>query len=286
MKKITLFLLGLLVMTSASAVEYQYLPLVKEGKKWVYFDTRNPSYFYVGCLVNTTEMNGHSYINYYLQEGMMAPEMDMENAQLAAFFREEDKRVYCVYYNWEEVDDQIYYTQYEYAKYFDESTGENVIYDFNNVTDPYINHYNDNQPLFEGLEVDVKQEQIGDYMPNVYSVGEDIVIAEQCGAVKDYLNNDMMLKPFNHKYPNGNLLYRKLAYIEDNGKIIYKGENYEAAMEYLNSSAITTVTGDKQVTSVRYYNLAGVESAQPVKGVNIKVTTYTDGTTKSEKVIK
>ena len=66
----------------------------------------------------------------------------------------------------------------------------------------------------------------------------------------------------------------------------YKGESYEAAMEYLNSSAITTVTGDKQVTSVRYYNLAGVESAQPVKGVNIKVTTYSDGTTKSEKIMR
>ena len=35
MKKIIFTLLGLLMVTSASAVEYQYSPLVKEGKKWV-----------------------------------------------------------------------------------------------------------------------------------------------------------------------------------------------------------------------------------------------------------
>jgi hypothetical protein len=35
-----------------------------------------------------------------------------------------------------------------------------------------------------------------------------------------------------------------------------------------------------------YYNLAGVESAEPFKGVNIKVTTYCDGTRSSEKVLK
>jgi hypothetical protein len=286
MKKITFILLGLLAFASASAVEYQYSPLVKEGKKWVYFDTRNPCYFYVGYLQNTTEMNGHNYVNYYIQEGMIEPEMNIENAQLAAFFREEDKRVYCVYYYWEEIDNQIYYTPYEYAKYFDEATGENVIYDFNNVTDPYINHYNDDLPLFEGLEVVVAQEQLGDFMSNFYNIGEDVVIAERCGAVKDYLNNDMMLKPFNHRYPNDNLLYRKLAYIEEDGEIIYKGENYDAAMEYLNSSAISTVSGDKQVASVRYYNLTGVESAEPQQGVNIKVTTYSDGARLSEKVIK
>ena len=49
---------------------------------------------------------------------------------------------------------------------------------------------------------------------------------------------------------------------------------------------VEEVEKDKSVASVRYYNLAGVESAQPVKGVNIKVTTYSDGTTKSEKIVR
>lgn len=50
--------------------------------------------------------------------------------------------------------------------------------------------------------------------------------------------------------------------------------------------AITSIEGDKQVKSIRYFNLAGVESAEPQPGMNIKVTTYTDGTRSSEKVIK
>ena len=41
----------------------------------------------------------------------------------------------------------------------------------------------------------------------------------------------------------------------------------------------------KTVTGVRYYNLAGQEVAQP-NGTTIQVTTYTDGTTSTAKVVK
>ena len=288
MKKIILTLLGMLMITSASAVEYKYSPLVKEGKKWVYFYSDTQEYFYVGFFHNTTEMNGHNYINYYIQEGVSEPnEMNDDDATLAAFYREEDKKVYCVYNNWVEIDGQIYYNQYQFAKYFDEHTGESEIFDFNDVTDPYVNYTNGYQPLFEGLEVEVTQEQLGNYLSNFYSIGDDIVIAERCGVVRDSrANSDRILNPFEHRYLNGSLMFPKLAYIEEDGNIIYEGENYVAAMEYLNSSSITTVAGDKQVKSVRYYNLAGVESAEPQQGVNIKVTTYSDGSRTTEKVIK
>ena len=43
---------------------------------------------------------------------------------------------------------------------------------------------------------------------------------------------------------------------------------------------------NKEVASVRYFNLAGQESAQPMQGMNIVVTTYTDGTRTSAKVVK
>jgi len=42
----------------------------------------------------------------------------------------------------------------------------------------------------------------------------------------------------------------------------------------------------KRVVSVRYYNAAGLQSAQPFDGVNIVVTTYADGSKKTEKVIR
>ncbi len=42
----------------------------------------------------------------------------------------------------------------------------------------------------------------------------------------------------------------------------------------------------KAVAGVKYYNLAGVESNVPFDGVNVVVTTYTDGTKAASKVIK
>ncbi len=42
----------------------------------------------------------------------------------------------------------------------------------------------------------------------------------------------------------------------------------------------------KAVKSVKYVNIAGIESAEPFDGLNIVVTTYTDGTKAAAKVIK
>ncbi len=50
-------------------------------------------------------------------------------------------------------------------------------------------------------------------------------------------------------------------------------------------TAVTDVTG-KAVAGVKYYNLAGIESDRPFEGVNIVVTTYTDGSRSSSKVLK
>ncbi len=52
------------------------------------------------------------------------------------------------------------------------------------------------------------------------------------------------------------------------------------------NTAVNEIDGEKTVASVAYYNLAGQQSAQPVSGVNIIVTTYTDGTRSTAKVIK
>ena len=55
------------------------------------------------------------------------------------------------------------------------------------------------------------------------------------------------------------------------------------------SEAVITAVNDitsKTVAGVKYYNLAGIESDRPFEGVNIIVTTYTDGTTSATKVMK
>ena len=52
------------------------------------------------------------------------------------------------------------------------------------------------------------------------------------------------------------------------------------------TTGISEATAHKSVASVKYVNLAGVSSSEPFSGVNIVVTTYTDGTQSAVKVIK
>lgn len=53
------------------------------------------------------------------------------------------------------------------------------------------------------------------------------------------------------------------------------------------TTAIETINGNaKGVKSVRYFNINGVESAEPVEGVNIIVKTKADGTIQVQKAVK
>ena len=51
-------------------------------------------------------------------------------------------------------------------------------------------------------------------------------------------------------------------------------------------TAVSNVTAGKAVKDVRYYNPSGMVSGTPFDGMNIQVTTYSDGSTKAAKVIK
>ena len=51
-------------------------------------------------------------------------------------------------------------------------------------------------------------------------------------------------------------------------------------------TAVQDVVTTKTIKSVRYYNVAGIESTQPFEGVSIVVTTYSDGSSSAIKVIK
>ncbi len=83
--------------------------------------------------------------------------------------------------------------------------------------------------------------------------------------------------------------------IRANGEVPYKP--YGGTVPYivypidLNTTdgiitAVNDVNTTKTMKQVRYYNLAGVESSEPFDGVNVVVTTYTDGTRTAVKVVK
>ena len=56
-------------------------------------------------------------------------------------------------------------------------------------------------------------------------------------------------------------------------------------LEVYEPSSVSEIAGAKEVSGVRYFNLAGQELSQP-QGLTIQVTTFTDGTTTATKVIK
>ncbi|CRH68969.1 Uncharacterised protein [Chlamydia trachomatis] len=52
------------------------------------------------------------------------------------------------------------------------------------------------------------------------------------------------------------------------------------------STGVENVNAQKAVAGVKYVNPQGIESNQPFDGMNIVVTTYTDGSHSSTKVVK
>ena len=81
----------------------------------------------------------------------------------------------------------------------------------------------------------------------------------------------------------GNGKYRVEAYAVAPGKL----PSTQIAYEFVVSpfTGISEMAADKAVASVRYFNMAGQEMQQ-ANGMTIVVTTYTDGTSSSVKVVK
>ena len=72
---------------------------------------------------------------------------------------------------------------------------------------------------------------------------------------------------------------------KEEGKAPYEGVKIVVKKNNLTPTAVTDVNS-KTVAGVKYVNIAGMESNVPFDGVNIVVTTYTDGTKAAAKVIK
>lgn len=77
-------------------------------------------------------------------------------------------------------------------------------------------------------------------------------------------------------------------YVADKARGSFTFDNIYTDIDLIirNLTAVEEVNASKTVASVNYYNLAGQVSAEPVNGVNIVVTTYTDGTRSTAKIIK
>ena len=109
-----------------------------------------------------------------------------------------------------------------------------------------------------------------DNFTNMYCDIKEPIILTDNPFINTDITNAVLYVPYGSKEK-----YEAAQYWQDFGNIVEK-----------DMSSVMTVKGDKQMIGVRYYNLAGIESAELQPGVNIKVTTYSDGTRTSEKVLK
>ena len=64
--------------------------------------------------------------------------------------------------------------------------------------------------------------------------------------------------------------------------------DYKLPVDFIQGGVFTSIekVTDAEVQSVMYYNAVGMASTQPWSGVNIAVTRYTDGTTRTVKVVR
>ena len=80
--------------------------------------------------------------------------------------------------------------------------------------------------------------------------------------------------------------YFATLYVKDDASEKYYVKTTYDVPETSIPTAISTIDGSAQVESVRYINVAGMESDKPFAGMNIVVTRYSNGTTTITKMIK
>ena len=110
--------------------DYIYVPLVRQGVKWIY-NCNHPNGengFYTMTFKGTTTINGVEYANLYWYEGY-TPEPD---AVPFAWMREVDKRVYIIYNDAFDRDEELVRTE-PWVQIPGEYPGEWALYDFNNM---------------------------------------------------------------------------------------------------------------------------------------------------------
>jgi hypothetical protein len=143
-KTLLISILILLGMTQAVAQEYEYVPFVREGVKWVYriqyFDYEyhwheNPAWG-DNYIYRTLELKGDTVINgktYKAMHKYSGDAIDEENDTIPVFLREEDKIVYGIVPNGKVYRD-CPIVKKENFEFLDSvrSGKEFVLYDFNN----------------------------------------------------------------------------------------------------------------------------------------------------------
>ena len=234
MKKTILFsLLALLGMTQAVAQEYEYVPFVREGVKWVYrikyhdYDNQivnNPA-LGNNTIYRTLELKGDTVINgktYKAMHKYSGDAINEENDTVPIYLREEDKVVYGI------VPDGKTYSDCPIVKYYNfdfqdsiRNGMECVIYDFRNPLEYWnelVNRQNDGPYYSLNLQIDTIT--IGSHLAKRY-VGEDFGDFEIIECIGLLGSNSYTLGLFMPIVPSIFAEQYSVEKIVENGEVIY-----------------------------------------------------------------
>ncbi len=228
-----IILLALLGMTQAAAQEYEYVPFVREGVKWVCSWSDVPYYHFPDEHIFTLEFKGDAVINgvtYKAMHKYSGEKIDPSNDTIPVYMREEGKVVYAIVPDGKTYEDCPIDCFGDSEIEEDIRTGrEFVLYDFN---DPigFIMSKIPKTPLYhDGELVDLHQ-----VMPQTIMLGDQ--------SVKRYVfscySNDFCFiegigcDGLRHGYPlayrnNTRLRRMCLRQVIEDGKIIYSSERFK-----------------------------------------------------------
>jgi hypothetical protein len=221
-KTILITLLALLGMIQMVAQEYEYVPLVREGVKWVYQANGLQSSQYTVEFFGDSVIDGKTYKALHKYHG---ESINKDNDTIVAFMREENKVVYsivpdgkmipeCPVGNWRDTELSAQIVAGE----------EYVLFDFN---DPitFLSKYNNEVLADYGdivFPIISDKVTVGNHLANRYifrTNGEDYCLVEGVGYDGIYYSY-----PFAACY-GGNGSYSFLfKYMLENDSVIYRGE--------------------------------------------------------------
>lgn len=97
------------------------------------------------------------------------------------------------------------------------------------------------------------------------------------------MGNKGSVLTFNVDGMKGDIMVDRIELVTPNGESVHLN-GFNVAADHL--TALNEMAAGKTIASVNYFNLAGQSVAEPAAGVTLVVTTYTDGSRTTNKVIR
>ena len=239
MKKLFLILmLALLGMTQTVAQDYEYVPFVREGVKWVYYITNyhggpsdydpNPRTIYRTLEIKgDTVINGKSYkiMHKYDGDGF---NLESEKDEIPIFLREEDKIVYglvpegTMYYDLQDcLIGDTRFIPFETVY----SGAEFVLYDFNDPVAFWTSLVDNADDGHQYDHISMDTIVVGNHLAKRY-VGEVIGEFEIIEGIGYSGHSSYPLGAFQGSGSGVMSAHTYFSHVIEDGKIIYKTDNY------------------------------------------------------------